>query len=276
MKLILNKLSYRYRGSKNFVLQDLNYEMTCKKLGLIGPSGSGKSTLIHLLNGMKVPTEGTVTIEDYCYDNKTKAKAIRNIREKVAIVYQFTDLQLFAETVEEELKFAIKNFGIIKENVDSEIESYFKQFNLDTSYLKVSPFSLSGGQKKKVAIITMLLIDPKLLILDEPTVGLDPQSVEDILSAIDRLTTVGLKVIMISHDMNAVDSFCDDILELKDGNINFQGSKFDYFKSKYEAKELLLLPTKFAYAASVDSQNLLYEKLASGEDLANYLKERNV
>lgn len=276
MKLILNKLSYRYRGSKNFVLQDLNYEMTCKKLGLIGPSGSGKSTLIHLLNGMKVPTEGTVTIEDYCYDNKTKAKAIRNIREKVAIVYQFTDLQLFAETVEEELKFAIKNFGIIKENIDSEIESYFKQFNLDTSYLKVSPFSLSGGQKKKVAIITMLLIDPKLLILDEPTVGLDPQSVEDILSAIDRLTTVGLKVIMISHDMNAVDSFCDDILELKDGNINFQGSKFDYFKSKYEAKELLLLPTKFAYAASVDSQNLLYEKLASGKDLANYLKERNV
>lgn len=276
MKLILNNLSYRYRGSKNFVLQDINYEMTCKKLGLIGPSGSGKSTLIHLLNGMKVPTEGTVTIEDYCYDNKTKAKAIRNIREKVAIVYQFTDLQLFAETVEEELKFAIKNFGIIKENVDSEIESYFKQFNLDTSYLKVSPFSLSGGQKKKVAIITMLLIDPKLLILDEPTVGLDPQSVEDILSAIDRLTTVGLKVIMISHDMNAVDSFCDDILELKDGNINFQGSKFDYFKSKYEAKELLLLPTKFAYAASVDSQNLLYEKLASGEDLANYLKERNV
>lgn len=276
MKLILNNVGYRYRGSQRFVLQDINYQMACNKLGLIGPSGSGKSTLIHLLNGMKVPTEGSVTIDDSSYDSKTKPKAIRNIREKVAIVYQFTDLQLFAETVEEELKFAIQNFGIVKDDVDSEIENYFKKFNLELSYLKSSPFSLSGGQKKKVAIITMLLIDPKLLILDEPTVGLDPQSVEDILGAIDKLTEEGLKVIMISHDMNAIDVFCDNILELKDGAINFQGSKHDYFKIKYEAKELLLLPTKFAYAASVDSQNLLYDKLANGEDLADYLKEKNV
>lgn len=276
MKLKLDNVSYSYRGSKNVVLKNISFELKTNKLGLIGPSGSGKSTLIHLLNGMKVPTEGFITIDDLRYNSKVKAKSIRHIREQVAIVYQFTDLQLFAETVEDELKFAVENFGIDKSNVDEEINNYFTAFNLDLKYLSVSPFSLSGGQKKKVAIITMLLIDPKLLILDEPTVGLDPQSAHDILQAIEGMTASGLRVIIISHDMNVVDMFCDEILELKDGQINFSGSKYEYFKIKYMTKDLLLLPSKLAYAASIDLENKLYDQLVAGVNLADYVQERDV
>lgn len=276
MNLVLDNVFYKYRGNPKTVINGVSFELKSNKLGLIGSSGSGKSTLVHLLNGMKVPIHGSITVGDMTFDKGSKAKELQAIRRDVAIVYQFTDLQLFAENVREELLFAIKNFGIEKENVDGEIEFYFKQFNLNLDILKTSPFSLSGGQKKKVAIITMLLIDPKLLILDEPTVGLDPQSVEDILGAIDRLAIEGLKVIMISHDMNAVFEFCDEILELHGGMKIFHGDKYDYFKFKYNRKQLLLLPTHLAYAASIDEHNLLYDKLYNGANLSEFLKERNV
>lgn len=276
MKLILDNVFYKYKGSPKTVVNGVSFEMKTNKLGLIGSSGSGKSTLVHLLNGMKVPLHGTVQIGEHIFDNNSKPKELQKIRRDVAIVYQFTDLQLFAENVREELLFAVNNFGIEKENVEGEIDYYFKQFNLDLDILKTSPFSLSGGQKKKVAIITMLLIDPKLLILDEPTVGLDPQSVEDILGAIDRLSIEGLKVLMISHDMNAVFDFCDEILEMHGGMKIFYGTKYDYFKFKYNRKQLLLLPSHLAYAASIDDNNLLYDKLYQGANLGDFLKERNV
>ncbi len=276
MNLKLNNVFYKYKGSPKTVVNGINFEMKTNKLGLIGSSGSGKSTLIHLLNGMKTPSFGEIEIGDFNITNQTKVKNIQKLREQVAIVYQFTDLQLFAETVKEELMFALNNFGISCDSTDSKIEYYFEKFNLDLEYLKVSPFSLSGGQKKKVAIITMLLIEPKILILDEPTVGLDPQSVEDILNAIDNLTESGLRVIMISHDVNAVFKFCDSILELQAGMKIFDGSNYDYFKMKYRQKNLLMLPTHLAYGAIVDEQNRLFDELYNGADLADYLKEKDV
>ncbi len=276
MKLKLDNVFYKYRSAPKTVINGITFEMTESKLGLIGSSGSGKSTLIHLLNGMKVPMYGKIEVGDFEFDNTSQPKKLQDLRKQVAIVYQFTDLQLFAETVKQELKFAVDNFGIEKEDIDSEIKMYFEKFNLDIEYLKSSPFSLSGGQKKKVAIITMLLIDPKLLILDEPTVGLDPQSVEDILHAIDDLTKHGLKVIMISHDMNAIHSFCDSILEMHGGMKTFDGSAYDYFKVKYRRKQLLLLPTHLSYGASIDTENVLFDKLWEGHDLAEFLEEKHV
>lgn len=276
MNLTLNNIFYKYPGSKKMSLNAISFELQTNKVGLIGASGSGKSTLIHLLNALHRPTYGEITIGQDTINNKSKLKNLQQVREHVAIVYQFTDLQLFAENVKQELLFAVNNFNIQKENIDDEIEMYFKRFNLDLNYLKVSPFSLSGGQKKKVAIITMLLIDPKILILDEPTVGLDPQSVKDILAAIDQLTTEGLRVIMISHDMNAVYQFCDHIIELTHGMKTFDGSKHDYFYHKYRQKNILLLPSELAFAATIDNDNILYERLYNGEGLENFLKERNV
>lgn len=276
MNLTLNNIFYKYPGSDKMVLNAISFELQTNKVGLIGSSGSGKSTLIHLLNALHRPTFGELTIGEYTVDNKSKLKSLQAIRQQVAIVYQFTDLQLFAESVKQELVFALNNFGIEKENVDAEIEMYFKRFNLDLEYLKVSPFSLSGGQKKKVAIITMLLIDPQILILDEPTVGLDPQSVQDILGAIDELTREGLRVIMISHDMNAVYQFCDHIIEITHGMKTFDGTKHDFFYHKYRQKNILMLPSELAYAATIDGSNTLYEQLYNGAGLENFLKERDV
>lgn len=276
MNLTLNNIFYKYPTSKKMTLNGITVDMASNKIGLIGESGSGKSTLIHLLNALHRPTHGEITIGDNVITKESKLKKLQHIRKDVAIVYQFTDLQLFAETVKQELLFALNNFGIEKENIDLEIEGYFKAFNLDLEYLKVSPFSLSGGQKKKVAIITMLLIDPKILILDEPTVGLDPQSVEDILGAIDEMTKHGLKVIMISHDMNAVYKFCDDIVELTHGMKTFDGSKYDFFKHKYRQKNILMLPSELSYAATIDVNNVLYDELYNGRGLEEFLKEKNV
>lgn len=276
MNLKLDNVGYKYSLSQNMALTAINYEMKGNKIGLIGSSGSGKSTLIHLLNALFRPTDGSIQIGTYTIDNKSKLKQLQDVRKRVAIVYQFTDLQLFSETVEKELKFAVNNFGIEKADIDLEIENHFKRFNLDLKILKKSPFSLSGGQKKKVSIITMLLIEPEILILDEPTVGLDPQSLRDILAAIDELTAKGLKVIMISHDMNAVYTFCDNIIELAAGEKTFDGSKHDYFKQQYYEKNLLLLPTELAYAASIDEHNSLFEQLYSGAKLEDFIKEKNV
>ncbi len=276
MKLKLDNVFYKYPGSNKMALNGIKLEMTGSKLGLIGTSGSGKSTLIHLLNGMHKPAFGTIEVGDFTITRDSKVKSLQAVKREVAIVYQFTDLQLFSETVQSELLFALKNFEIEVEDVDQVIEHYFELFNLPKKILQDSPFSLSGGQKKKVAIITMLLIKPKLLILDEPTVGLDPQSVKDILGAIDKMVDDGLKVIMISHDMNAVHSFCDTIFELTHGMKTFDGSAHDYFKLMYNKKRLLLLPSHLAYAASIDYDNLLYEELYNGVGLEQFLKERNV
>lgn len=277
MKLKLNNVFYKYKGQPKTVINGISFELSSNRLGLIGSSGSGKSTLVHLLNGMKVPLHGSIEIDDYVITNETKLKDVRTVRERVAIVYQFTDLQLFAENVRQELLFAVTNFGLDTSDIDQQIEDYFEQFNLELDLLKVSPFSLSGGQKKKVAIITMLLVKPKLLILDEPTVGLDPQSVSDILGAISNLTEeTNLQVIMISHDMNAISMFCDHILELHGGMKIFDGNKYDYFKFKYKRKQLLLLPSHLAYGASIDEDNLLYDRLYNGQSLGQFIKERNV
>lgn len=276
MNLKLDDIYYKYSLGSKMALNGISLELTGDKVGLIGSSGSGKSTLINLLNALYRPTQGTIEVGEYKIDNQSKLKKLQPVRKSVAIVYQFTDLQLFAETVDKELKFAVDNFGIEKVDIDHEIAEHFKRFNLDLDLLKSSPFSLSGGQKKKVSIITMLLIDPEILILDEPTVGLDPQSLSDILEAINELTVLGLKVIMISHDMNAVYTFCDTIVELSDGNITFDGTTHGYFQQQYQAKNLLLLPTKLAFAAAIDDQNRLFEQIYNGEKLEMFIKEKNV
>lgn len=276
MKLSLDNVFFKYHKAPKTVINGITYEFTSNKLALIGSSGSGKSTLIHMLNGMHKPISGTITIGDTVIDKTAKVKNLQHIRRDVAIVYQFTDLQLFAETVEDELKFAVENFGVEKEDLDGEIDNYLEVFNLPKDALKVSPFSLSGGQKKKVAIITMLLIEPKILILDEPTVGLDPQSLEEIFAAIDSLVDEGLKVIMISHDMNAVSRFCDDVLELYMGMIIFKGTINEYMKMNYLKKRELLLPTELEYATYIDDQNIIVGEMLTGSKLAMEVEAKDV
>lgn len=275
MNLRLNNVCYKYKNDTLDILKNINFELKGSKLGLIGHSGSGKSTLVHLLNGMRKPTTGSIEINGVEINSNTKLKSILNLRKDVAIVYQFTDLQLFSETVEDELLFAVNNFNIDTTKINDEIKKYFRIFNLSLDLLKVSPFSLSGGQKKKVAIITMLLIKPKLMILDEPTIGLDPKSIKEILNAIDILVNDGLKVIIISHDINVIYSFCDYILQLDKGKVIFDGTKNVFLKEMYKKKKTYMLPTKLRYASIIDKDDFLFEKVANGEDLSLYIKPKD-
>ncbi len=275
MNLKLTNVFYKYRGTHKTVINGLSFELKSKKLGIIGASGSGKSTLIHLLNGMHIPIHGTIEIGDTIINNEAKPKNLQAIRKQVAIVYQFTDLQLFAETVKAELMFAAQNFKVDMSDIDEQIAYYFDLFNLDDDLLNESPFALSGGQKKKIAIISMLLIKPQMLILDEPTVGLDPQSVVDILTTIDKLTNTGLAVLLISHDMDVIKNFCDDILEIHGGMKIFDGRAANYFRLKYYRNQQLMLPTKLKYARQVDDIGCLYEDIYNGNSIEEYVKEKD-
>lgn len=276
MNLRLNNVCYKYKKDAQPMLKNINFELKGSKLGLIGHSGSGKSTLVHLLNGMRKPTTGSIIINGMEINSNTKLKSVLNLRKDVAIVYQFTDLQLFSETVEDELLFAVNNFNVDTSKINDEIKKYFRLFNLQLDVLKTSPFTLSGGQKKKIAIITMLLIKPKLMILDEPTIGLDPKSVKEILNAIDILVNEGLKVIIISHNINVIYSFCDYILQLDKGQVIFDGSKNNFFKEMYKAKKTYMLPTVLRYANVIDQDDFLFKKVVNGEDLSLYIKHKDV
>lgn len=276
MNLRLNNVCYKYKNDAQPMLKNINFELKGSKLGLIGHSGSGKSTLVHLLNGMRKPTTGSIIINGMEINSNTKLKSVLNLRKDVAIVYQFTDLQLFSETVEDELLFAVNNFNVDTSKINDEIKKYFRLFNLQLDVLKTSPFTLSGGQKKKIAIITMLLIKPKLMILDEPTIGLDPKSVKEILNAIDILVNEGLKVIIISHNINVIYSFCDYIFQLDKGQVIFDGSKNNFFKEMYKAKKTYMLPTVLRYANVIDQDDFLFKKVVNGEDLSLYIKHKDV
>lgn len=276
MNLKINNVFYRYKGSPKTVINGLNFTLNSRKIGLVGASGSGKSTLIHLLNGLKKPTHGQIEINDMIIDSNSDIRHLQALRKEVAIVYQFSDNQLFAESVHDELMFAIENFNIEIDNPLDDILNYFKLFNLEESLLKKQPHTLSGGQKKKITIITMLLIKPKLLVLDEPTVGLDPQSALEIMEAISQLTNAGLSVILISHDMNVIADFCDWIWEIQAGMKTYDGEIIDYFHWKYKIKQTLLLPTYLRYGGIIDEGDNHFSQLVNGEQLSDLIQVKNV
>lgn len=276
MNLNLNNVFYKYAPKEKTVINGINFQLNTRKLGLIGTSGSGKSTLIHMLNGLKKPVLGEITIDERIIKSDSDLADLQALRRDVAIVYQFSDSQLFAESVEEELLFAVNNFQVEIDDANEQIAKYFVQFNLDLSILKQTPHSLSGGQKKKITIITMLLIKPKMLILDEPTVGLDPQSVKEILSALEQLVQGGLSVILISHDMNVISSFCDWILEIQGGMKIFDGEISRYLQWQYRRKQRLLLPVNLGYGAVIDDDDKHFLQLLNGEKLSDLIKVKDV
>ncbi|MCM1525361.1 MAG: energy-coupling factor transporter ATPase [Ruminococcus sp.] len=216
------KLTYTYSQGTPFektAVKSVDIEIEEGELvGIIGHTGSGKSTLIQHLNGLLKPTSGKIFIDGQ--DIYGKSVRLRDVRFKVGLVFQYPEYQIFEETVYKDIAFGPKNMGLDEKEIDSRVRRTAEMIGLESSLLKKSPFELSGGQKRRVAIAGVMAMQPKILILDEPTAGLDPMGREAILALIKkyhRLT--GSTVLLVSHSMEDVARFASKILVMNKGEV---------------------------------------------------------
>ncbi|NMA61696.1 MAG: energy-coupling factor transporter ATPase [Firmicutes bacterium] len=234
MSIRLENVSYSYLEGTPMVkvaLSDVNLEIEAGEfVGLIGPTGSGKSTLVQHFNGLILPSSGKVYVDGV--DLTKKDTQLRLIRQKVGLVFQYPEHQLFGETILEDVGFGPRNGGLSDGEVEERVREALEYVGMDYESLKDrSPFELSGGQKRRVAIAGVLAMRPSVLILDEPTAGLDPQGREEILSEIKRLHEErGITVILVTHSMEDVARLVDRIIVMERGCVALDGTPVEIFR----------------------------------------------
>ena len=199
-------------------------------VAFVGETGSGKSTLIQNLNALLLPSQGQVEVDDFIITpKKNKNKNIKQLRKHIGLVFQFPEYQLFEETVEDDVAFGVKNFGLKGDEALDKAHKALLSVGLDESYFKRSPFELSGGEKRRVAIAGILAIEPDILVLDEPTAGLDPKGVHEIMSLVEQMHKDGKTIILVTHDMDIVLKYCQKVFVLNKGQLAFEGNPNQLF-----------------------------------------------
>ena len=249
MQISLKNVSYTYNYKTPYAREvlkdiDLNVEEGSYTV-IIGKTGSGKSTLIEHINGLLLPTHGEVLVNNVLITNpKSKkekrelAKKLKVLRQDVAVLFQFSEQQLFETSVLKDIIFAPLNYGISEERAVSKAKELIKLVGLDESYLDKSPFELSGGEMRKVALCGVLALEPKVLILDEPTVALDYKSREEIMTMVKKLKDeLNMTIVLISHNLHYVLEYADKVFVLKNGKINFEGTVEELFADEKLLKE---------------------------------------
>ncbi|MBU5487274.1 energy-coupling factor transporter ATPase [Clostridium sp. MSJ-8] len=234
MSIKVENLTHIYMPGGPFekvALDNINIEINDGEfVAIIGHTGSGKSTLIQHLNGLLKPTSGSIYIDEM--DITDKDVNLIDIRKKVGLVFQYSEYQLFEETIEKDIAYGPKNLGFSEEEVLEQVKKSMKMVGLDyNTYKDVSPFDLSGGQKRRVAIAGVIAMNPKVLILDEPTAGLDPKGREEILAQIREFNSkYGMTVILVSHSMEDVVRVAQKVIVMNKGKVELSGEIKDVFK----------------------------------------------
>jgi len=249
MLLIADHISYIYSPGTAYEKKALDdVSLTINKgefVGIIGHTGSGKSTLIQHFNGLEKATSGTIYFDGQdIYDKDFNMKSLRS---RVGLVFQYPEHQLFETTVLEDVKFGPKNLGLGKVEVDLRAFEAIKQVGLSEKCYDDSPFELSGGQKRRVAIAGVLAMKPEILILDEPTAGLDPRGRDEILDQIAKLHKEGLTVILVSHSMEDVAKYADRIIAMNSGKVAFDGTPKEVFRHYKELERMGLSAPQITY-----------------------------
>ena len=249
MLLITDHISYIYSPGTAYEKKALDdVSLTINKgefIGIIGHTGSGKSTLIQHFNGLEKATSGTIYFDGQdIYDKDFNMKSLRS---RVGLVFQYPEHQLFETTVLEDVKFGPKNLGLSKVEVDLRAFEAIKQVGLSEKCYDDSPFELSGGQKRRVAIAGVLAMKPEILILDEPTAGLDPRGRDEILDQIAKLHKDGLTVILVSHSMEDVAKYADRIIAMNSGKVAFDGTPKEVFRHYKELERMGLSAPQITY-----------------------------
>lgn len=234
MSIKISNLTHVYMPGSPFekkALDDVSLEINDGQfVALIGHTGSGKSTLIQHMNGLLKPTSGEIIVDDKNITNKEIK--LSDVRKKVGIVFQYPEYQLFEETIEKDIEFGPRNLGLSDEEISVRVKKAMKMVGLDfETYKDKSPFELSGGQKRRVAIAGVVAMEPKVLILDEPTAGLDPKGRDEILGQIKKLhDEYNMTIILVSHSMEDVARVADRILVMNKGKCVLDGKPYEVFK----------------------------------------------
>ena len=273
MNIKIEHLSYIYNMNQPIqydALNDINATIADHDfIAIIGHTGSGKSTLIQNLNALLIPTSGKVIVDEYIIQRKIKIKNIKQLRKKIGIVFQFPEYQLFEENVEKDILFGPKNFGKSKDEAKELAIKAAHLVGINDDILDRSPFTLSGGQMRRVAIAGAMAIDPDILILDEPTVGLDPKGKDELMNLLVKMHNETHKtIIMISHDMNIVASYAKRILVMDQGKLIYDGNKEELFTDEEFLKAHNLdLPVISTIAKGLKAKGLInYDKLPLTKD----------
>jgi energy-coupling factor transport system ATP-binding protein len=228
MAIRFHKVTYQYNPSNKQspkILDSIDLLISQGKfVGIVGPTGSGKSTLLQHFNGIMQPTNGTVHVLEHQIE-AGKHKGLRELRKRVGLVFQFPEQQLFEETVEKDLCFGPLNFGVNEDEAKKLAKQALTEVGLDESLLSRSPFELSGGQMRKVAIASVLAMDPDVLVLDEPTATLDPQSRDELMALLYKLCKqAGKTIIIVTHRLEEMLSYTDQLIIMNEGKIAFDGT----------------------------------------------------
>ena len=223
MSIILKNVKYKYNmSSDKYALDNINLQINKNEfIGIIGHTGSGKSTLVQLFNGLVYPTEGTVLVDNEKISEENKAN-LKQVRQKVGLVFQYPEYQLFEETIALDIAFGPKNLGLSDDEVQKRVKESMKLVGLDYDKFKdESPFDLSGGQKRRVAIASILAMQPQYLILDEPTAGLDPEGRDEILGELRKIYNSDneLTVVVVSHSMEDIAKIANRVIVMYDGKV---------------------------------------------------------
>ena len=235
MSVIVKNLTYIYDEGMPFAskaIDDISFEIKDNDfVGLIGHTGSGKSTLIQHLNGLLKPSSGEIIVNGFNITDKDLN--LTEIRKRVGIVFQYTEYQLFEETVEKDIAFGPGNLGLDEEEISKRVRKSMEAVGLDyETYKDKSPFDLSGGQKRRVAIAGVIAMNPEVLILDEPTAGLDPGGIDEIFNLIKKLhRDNNITIILSSHSMDDMAKLAQTIIVMNHGKIEFMGTPREVFTS---------------------------------------------
>lgn len=213
-------------------LYDINIDIKSNGfVAIVGHTGSGKSTLIQHMNGLLKPTSGTITIGDKVIKSDERNRGLKEVRQHVGLVFQFPEYQLFEETVEKDIMFGPMNYGVSEDEARQRAKEVIKIVGLDESILEQSPFHLSGGQMRRVAIAGILAMNPDILVLDEPTAGLDPQGQNEMMQIFNDLYQKYNKtIVLVTHDMNLVCEYAEYVIVMHRGEMKLKGTPREVFK----------------------------------------------
>lgn len=249
MSIILHDVTYTYMPGTPFertAIEGINIEIPEGKITAIaGHTGSGKSTLIQQFNGLLAPSSGSVQVDGININDK-KSQEAKKMRRQVGMVFQYPEQQLFEESVEADIAFGPKNLGLSEDEIKRRVRAAMEFVNLDyETYAQRSPFQLSGGQMRRVAIAGIIAMEPKYLVLDEPVAGLDPRGKEDLLQRIKEIhKKYGITIIMISHSMEDIAQLADKVIIMKQGQVLLEGAPAEVFEQADLILSAGLLPPK--------------------------------
>lgn len=273
MTVKFSQVSYVYQKGTPFehvALRDIETTFQQGKYyAVIGQTGSGKSTLIQHFNGLLKPSTGKLQIDDITITHKTKDKVLKQIRKRIGVVFQFPESQLFEDSVEREILFGPKNFNMPIDEVKARAYKLLIDFGFSIDILQQSPFQMSGGQMRKIAITSILAMDPDIVILDEPTAGLDPKSRDQIMKMIKKLQVEQNKtIILVTHEMNDVAKYVDEIKIMKQGQLVEECSPRKLFSDTNYVNQLHLdVPDVVKLQRDIeDKYQYYFNKIALTED----------